>query len=329
MINSIIIGDLRKTGHINTMKTKQFITIIISCILILAVGVAGVKESGFFGGSEGYIGSYISVIWISGTIGYTTYDIFGNETSLSTFTICDYLDQIAADRHNKGLFIEIDSPGGSVYDSDKIYQAIMEYKENTGRPVVAACLSTMCSGAYYIASAADEIYAERTADVGSIGVYIEMMDVSELVGKLGVKVDYIRSSENKAMGNMYNEMTPEQRDIYQSVVDEHYERFLDIVQKSRGYDRDTLRAIADGRSYTATQALANGLIDGIKEYDDALVDFEDQLGVYTLLYPEVAEEDIISAILDRLGVGLLGQANQVEELRELLERTNGKAMYHG
>ena len=245
------------------MKTKQFITIIISCLLILAVGILGVRESGFFGGKESYVGSYISVIWISGTIGETSYDIFGNETSLSTFTICDYLDQIAADRHNKGLFIEIDSPGGAVYDSDKIYQALMEYKELTGRPIVAACLSTMCSGAYYIASAADEIYAERTADVGSIGVYIEMMDVSELAGKLGVKVDYIRSSENKAMGNMYNAMTDEQRAIYQSIIDEHYERFLDIVQKSRGYDRETLRKIADGRSYTATQALQNGLIDGI------------------------------------------------------------------
>lgn len=309
------------------MKTKQLITIIIACVLVLAVGFAGVRSSGFFGGKESYVGSYISVIWISGVIGETSYDIFGNETTLSTFAICDYLDQIAADRHNKGLFIEIDSPGGSVYDSDKIYQALMEYKENTGRPIVAACLSTMCSGAYYIASAADEIYAERTADVGSIGVYIEMMDISELAGKLGVKVDYIRSSENKAMGNMYNEMTQEQRDIYQSIVDEHYERFLDIVQKSRGYDRETLRKIADGRSYTATQALQNGLIDGIKEYDDVLVEFEDKLGVYTLLMPDVADEDIITAILRQLPGGLFGKS-EVEELKELLERRNGKAMYH-
>ncbi len=309
------------------MKTKQFITIIISCLLILAVGILGIRQSGFFGGKEAYVGSYISVIWISGTIGETSYDIFGNETSLSTFTICDYLDQIAADRHNKGLFIEIDSPGGSVYDSDKIYQALMEYKELTGRPIVAACLSTMCSGAYYIASAADEIYAERTADVGSIGVYIEMMDVSELAAKLGVKVDYIRSSENKAMGNMYNAMTEEQRAIYQSIIDEHYERFLDIVQKSRGYDRETLRKIADGRAYTATQALQNGLIDGIKEYDDVLLDFEEQLGVYTLLTPEVANEDIISAILRQLPGGLFGKS-EIEELKELLEKRNGRAMYH-
>ncbi len=311
------------------MKKKQIFSIVIACVLILVIGFAGVRSSGFFGGKETYVDSYISVIWITGEIGAVSYDIWGNETTLSSFTICDYLDQIAADRHNKGLFIEIDSPGGSVYDSDKIYQAIMEYKQNTGRPVVAACLSSMCSGAYYIACAADEIYAERTADVGSIGVYIQMMDVSELAGRLGVKVDYIRSSENKAMGNMYNPMTEEQRDIYQSVVDEHYERFLDIVQLARGYDRQTLRKIADGRSYTATQGLENGLIDGIAEYDDVLADFEDKLGVYTLLGPEVAEEDVISSILRQLPGGLFGKSTEVEQLEELLEKRNGRSMYHG
>jgi len=310
------------------MKKKQVISIIVSCVLILVIGIAGVAKSGFFDDGTPYVDSYISVIWISGTIGETSYDIFGNETSLSTFTICDYLDEIAADRHNKGLFIEIDSPGGAVYDSDKIYQAIMEYKELTGRPVMAAALSTMCSGAYYIASAADTIYAERTADVGSIGVYIEMMDVSELIDKVGVNVEYIRSSENKAMGNMYSEMTQEQRDIFQSVVDEHYERFLDIVQESRGYDRETLRAIADGRSYTATQALENGLIDGIMEYDDALLKFEDELGVYDLFAPEVASEDPISAILKLLPTGIFGKNSELEEIMELLEKRNGRAMYH-
>ena len=99
------------------------------------------------------------------------------------------------------------------------------------------------------------------------------------------------------------------------------------MQKSRGYDRETLRKIADGRAYTATQALQNGLIDGIKEYDDVLLDFEEQLGVYTLLAPEVANEDIISAILRQLPGGLFGKS-EIEELKELLEKRNGRAMYH-
>ncbi|MBQ5412672.1 MAG: hypothetical protein IIU19_04740, partial [Oscillospiraceae bacterium] len=78
---------------------------------------------------------------------------------------------------------------------------------------------------------------------------------------------------------------------------------------------------------TATQALQNGLIDGIKEYDDALLDFEDQLGVYTILAPDVADEDIISAILRQLPGGLFGK-NEIDELKELLDKRNGRVMYH-
>ena len=213
-----------------------------------------------------------------------------------------------------------------MYDSDKIYMALMEYKEKTGRPVNAACMSMMCSGAYYIACAADKIYAERTADVGSIGVYIEMMDISQLCEKLGVSVDYIRSSDNKAMGNMYNALTDEQREILQSEVDEHYERFLDIVQKARGMDRETLRKIADGRSYTATQGLECGLIDGICEWDDALYAFEDELGVNWEDYPYVQEEGLISAIFSRLAEIMPFSESQL--LEKLLKRENGKAMYY-
>ena len=180
----------------------------------------------------------------------------------------------------------------------------------------------MASGAYYIAAAADTITAERTADVGSIGVYIEMEDISGLLEKLGVKIDYIKSSENKAMGNIYNEMTPEQKAIFQSIVDEHYERFLDIVQASRGYKRSELRKIADGRTYTATQALENGLIDEIIECDDSLWAFEDELGVDAEDYPYVAEESWFSRLFSSLIEAI--PKNEASQLKELLEKRNGE-----
>ena len=307
------------------MKTKQTVAVVLVCVAVLATFIFGVSSSGFFRdllpGAHGS-SPYVSVIYITGTIGETDYDIFGNEVSLSTDTICNYIDTIAADGSNKGIFLAVDSPGGSVYDSDKIYQALMEYKETTGRPIRAGCFSVMASGAYYIAAAADTITAERTADVGSIGVYIEIEDVSGLLDKLGVKVDYIRSSENKAMGNIYNEMTEEQRAIFQSIVDEHYERFLDIVQQSRGYSRAELRKIADGRSYTATQALNNKLIDAIMECDDSLYAFEDELGVQYEDYPYVAEESWISRLFSSL-VEAFPQGD-VSLLKEMLGKRNGE-----
>ena len=309
------------------MKTKQTVSVIIVCVIILFTAIFGLSYSGFFSG----FGSgaevlpnqpYVSVISIYGTIGETSYDIFGNEVTLSTYTICDYIDEITYDEANKGIFLAIDSPGGSVYDSDKIYQALMEYKEKTGRPVRAGCMSLMASGAYYIGAAADYITAERTAEVGSIGVYVEMMDVSELINKLGVKVEYIRSSENKAMGNMYNALTDEQREILQVEVDEYYDRFLDIVQESRGYNRTTLKKIADGRSYTATQALNNGLIDEIMECDDSLYAFEEELGVEYEDYPYVAEEAWYSVLLGNL-IDAIPQSD-VQTLKKMLEERNGE-----
>lgn len=308
------------------MKTKQTIAVVIVCVIVLITAIFGLNFSGFFssfGNRESFLNEpYVSVIGIYGTIGETSYDVFGNEVTLSTGTICDYIDQITYDDANKGIFLAIDSPGGAVYDSDKIYQALMEYKEVTGRPVRAGCMSMMASGAYYIGAAADYITAERTADVGSIGVYIEMMDVSELAAKLGVKVDYIRSSENKAMGNMYNALTDEQRAIFQAEVDEHYERFLDIVQESRGMNRSVLRKIADGRTYTATQALANGLIDEIIECDDSLYAFEDELGVEYEDYPYVAEEAWYSRLIGQIIQAIPQSDAQI--LKEMMSKRSGE-----
>ena len=313
------------------MKTKQTISVVIVCAIILFTAIFGLSYSGFFDGfgnsTESILNEpYVSVIDIYGTIGETAYDVFGNEVTLSTYTIRNYIDQITEDDANKGIFLAIDSPGGSVYDSDKIYQALMEYKEKTGRPIKAGCMSLMASGAYYIGSAADYITAERTAEVGSIGVYIEMMDISELASKLGVKVEYIRSSENKAMGNMYNALTDEQRDILQSEVDEYYERFLDIVQEARGISRSQLRKIADGRSYTATQALKNGLIDEIMECEDSLYAFEDELGVEYEDYPYVAEEAWYSTLLGNI-INAIPQSD-VQILKKMLEERNGEVRFY-
>ncbi len=313
------------------MKTKQTISVVIVCAIILFTAIFGLSYSGFFDGfgnsTESILNEpYVSVINIYGTIGETAYDVFGNEVTLSTYTICNYIDEITEDDANKGIFLAIDSPGGSVYDSDKIYQALMEYKEKTGRPIKAGCMSLMASGAYYIGSAADYITAERTAEVGSIGVYIEMMDISELASKLGVKVEYIRSSENKAMGNMYNALTDEQRDILQSEVDEYYERFLDIVQEARGISRSQLRKIADGRSYTATQALKNGLIDEIMECEDSLYAFEDELGVEYEDYPYVAEEAWYSTLLGNI-INAIPQSD-VQILKKMLEERNGEVRFY-
>ena len=216
---------------------------------------------------------YIAVLDIVGTIsendGYT-YD---------QQYLLDSVEQIMEDHHNQGLILHIDSPGGAVYQIDELYLKLMDYKETTGRPVYAAIESYAASGGYYEACAADKIYANRNAITGSIGVIMgEFIDLSGLLDRLGVNVSYITSGANKSMGNSYQPLTEEQKAIYQSICNEYYDRFVKIVVEGRNLDEGTVRKLADGRIYSASQALQHGLIDGLESFDDTVSRMTADLG---------------------------------------------------
>lgn len=173
------------------------------------------------------------------------------------------------DKDNKGIMLVINSPGGTVYESDETWQRLMDYKEQTNRPVYAYMEQMAASGGYYIAAPADQIYINRNGLTGSIGVIGGMsIDASKFMEDLGVKVDYIHSGDNKVMGNMFQPMTEEQRNILQQMSDEYYGQFVSIVADGRKMDRQRVRELADGRIYTPNQAKENGLVDGISEYED-------------------------------------------------------------
>ena len=242
---------------------------IFIALLIFCVGMAVVATVG-----NGPIATdYIAVLDIVGTIsendGYT-YD---------QQYLLDSVEQIMEDHHNQGLILHIDSPGGAVYQIDELYLKLMDYKETTGRPVYAAIESYAASGGYYEACAADKIYANRNAITGSIGVIMgEFIDLSGLLDRLGVNVSYITSGANKSMGNSYQPLTEEQKAIYQSICNEYYDRFVKIVVEGRNLDEGTVRKIADGRIYSASQALQHGLIDGLESFDDTVSRMTADLG---------------------------------------------------
>ena len=254
-------------------KRRKGIKIIAGILLLsMIIGIAVSAED-----SRTPAEKYIAVLDIEGTIsendGYTYDQQF----------LLESVEEIIEDDYNVGLILHIDSPGGAVYQIDELYLKLMEYKEKTGRPVYAAIESYAASGGYYEACAADKIYANRNAITGSIGVIMgEFLDVSELLDGLGVKVSYVSSGENKAMGSSFAPMTEEQRAIYQSICDESYERFVDIIVQSRGIDEDTVKTLADGRIYTASQALEHGLIDGVESYDTTLSRMTADLGYENL-----------------------------------------------
>lgn len=248
---------------------RRIVGILVLCLLL------GIFISA--GGAEAPAEDYIAVLNIEGTMsendGYT-YD---------QQYLLDSIDEIMENDYNVGLLLRIDSPGGAVYQIDELYLKLMEYKETTGRPVYAAVESYAASGGYYAACAADKIYANRNAITGSIGVIMgEFIDVSGLLDELGVDVTYVSSGDNKGMGSSFQPMTAEQQSIYQAIVDEYYQQFVDIIAQSRGMDEHTVRALADGRIYSANQALQHGLIDGVEPFDDTLARMTADLGYDTL-----------------------------------------------
>jgi protease-4 len=186
-------------------------------------------------------------------------------------SVFERLERAAADPWVKAVILRIDTPGGEVTASDIVHHEVLRFKRRTGRPVVGLMMSVAASGGYYIASACDVIVAHPSTLTGSIGVISVFPSVEALMSKVGVKVNIIKSGPAKDSGSPFRDMTEEDKRVFQGIIDEYYEGFLKVVAEGRK-DRiqaERLRAIADGRVYTAPQALELGLVDEIGYFDDA------------------------------------------------------------
>ena len=210
-----------------------------------------------------------------------------------------YIDALMGDENNVGMLLYVDSPGGEMGAGDELYLKLMDYKA-LGRPIWCYFDDTACSGGYYVAMASDEIMANRNCLCVNIGVYISTYNLSGLFEKLGVEQIAFKSSENKGIGMAGVPWTEEQKEIYQSIVDEKYDLFLDIVAQGRGMTKDQVREKDDGREMTAAQALKAGFIDGICRYDEYEAQVLEKAGVDTL-YRVPAEENPFAAFLRYFG----------------------------
>jgi protease IV len=182
----------------------------------------------------------------------------------------DVLQRAEKDPSIRAVVLRIDSPGGSVTASDLIYTEIKAFKERTGKKVVAACMGVAASGGYYVAMAGDRVLVHPTTVTGSIGVIGLFPDLAGLSGKFGFDMRVVKSGEHKDMGSMWRPFSEEERGIFQAMIDEMYERFLSVIVEGRPkLAADTIRRLADGRVYTAKQAVGLGLADEIGYLDDA------------------------------------------------------------
>ncbi len=190
------------------------------------------------------------------------------------------LDMARKDEQVKAILLQIDSPGGSVTASDIIYNEIKRYKEETGVKVSAVMMDLAASGGYYVAMAAERVYAHPTTVTGSIGVIFYTISIDGLFNKIGVKAEPIKSGKHKDMGSPFRDMNEEEREILQNMIDEMYGRFVKVVADGRPQlNEQAVRQLADGRIYTAKQALDAKLIDEIAYMDQALSDLKMAAGI--------------------------------------------------
>lgn len=279
------------------MKKKQWIGIVVAGVVFIAVCATGIFSNviqskltektettesktdmlkNIWSSSEEDITlpteEFVGVLNIVGTIQASSSDnisLKGSDDGQYNHSLyMQYIDELEKSKDNKAILLYVNSPGGTVYESDELYLKLMEYKEKTKRPVYAYFASQACSGAYYISMAADKIYANRNTWTGSIGVIVSLTNYKKLYDKLGIKEIDITSGKNKSMGSGGLDLTDEQYDILQSLVDEAYDQFAGIVSEGRGIDIATVKKIADGRIYSAKQAKQKKLVDEIGTEDE-------------------------------------------------------------
>jgi protease-4 len=205
--------------------------------------------------------------------------LFGeSEQVVSLFT--EKLQRAAGDSRVKAVVLRINSPGGTVTASDLIHDEILRFRQRTGKKVIAMLMDVAASGGYYAACAADQIIAQPTSVTGSIGVVVMLPELAGLMDKVGVRVNVIKSGELKDAGSPFREMKPAERQYFEQLMNDFYERFIAVVDAGReGLDADQVRELADGRVFTADQALKAGLIDRIGTLHDAIAAAREAAGL--------------------------------------------------
>lgn len=173
----------------------------------------------------------------------------------------------AKDNSVKAIVLRIDSPGGAVAPSQEIYAEVK--KAAAKKKVVVSMGSIAASGGYYIAAPATRIFANPGTLTGSIGVIMEIPNVEELMKKIGVKSEVIKSGKNKDMGSAFRAMQPEGRQILQDVLDNVHAQFIKAVAEGRKMKTEDVRSLADGRIFSGEQAHALKLVDELGTLDDA------------------------------------------------------------
>lgn len=265
-------------------------------ILILAAAFLG---SGTMGSGNVALGDTVVVIPVYGQIAYGTSDS-------SSYTNPDDINSLIQEANNdmsvSAIVLDVNSPGGTPVASEEIMQAI----KNSKKPVVAWISDTGTSGAYLASSASDKIVASPSSWVGSIGVILQLTDLSEMYQQMGVNKYALKAGQYKDMGADYRNITPDEQKMLQGMVNEEYDYFISIISQNRNLTKEYVKSIAEGKIYTGRQALKLKLVDSLGGKNQAIQEAADMAGIgdsyqVITMSPPTTFEKILSGITSQLG----------------------------
>jgi protease-4 len=233
--------------------------VILGLCLLLMMGLlfilVTVLAGSFWGQQTPLWGERVGVVTVEGVI-------------RNSQDLVRQFDEYGKDTRIKAVVVRIDSPGGGVTPAQEIYDAMLALKKK--KKVVASMGALAASGGYLIACAADRIVANPGTLTGSISTIMHFADAEELLKKIGLRSSVVKSGRFKDVGSPTRPMTADEKAMLQSVVDDTYDQFLEVVEKGRRISKEELRKLADGRLFTGRQAQKLGLVDELGDLSHAI-----------------------------------------------------------
>jgi protease-4 len=283
----------------------------ISLLIVLVVFFAGILVEGIWG-SYDELADHPGFSWeenlVSGSGTSKIVQLFvqgaitgePNASGMPSMTeiLAEQLRRVEEDISVKALVLRIDSPGGEVVATDEIHSRLLRLKQVRHLPIVVSMGSTAASGGYYLATAGDAIFANPNTLTGSLGVIFNLFNYNEAAAKLGVQQYAIKSGRFKDIGSPARPLTEPERQIFQTLVNDSYNKFVEVIVQGRKLSPERVREIADGRVYSGEQAKRLGLIDQFGDLEDAtqhalslsgdqealVIRYADQLSLSKLLF---------------------------------------------
>ncbi|MBK3493593.1 signal peptide peptidase SppA [Viridibacillus sp. YIM B01967] len=214
----------------------------------------------------------IAVLTVNGTIqaGGGSGSLLGGAASYNHQFFMEQLEAILQDTSIKGVVLKVNSPGGTVIESKQIYDKIKEIKKERKIPLYVSMGSMAASGGYYISAPADKIFLDEETITGSIGVIMQGMNYGKLAEKYGIEFETIKTGKYKDIMSSTREMTADERAMLQEMINDSYERFVDVIEDGRGMSEKDVKKVADGRILNGKQAIKAGLADELGYVDDTI-----------------------------------------------------------